>query len=1188
MLLKSLELQGFKTFPEKTVLTFDKGITAVVGPNGSGKSNISDAIRWVLGEQSIKTLRCSKMEDVIFNGTTGRKAKGFASVTLTIINDDKKLFVDADEISITRRFYRSGESEYLINQKEVRLKDIHELFMDTGLGRDGYSMISQGKIDSIVSSKSEDRREIFEEAAGISRYRYRKAEAQRKLEQAEENLLRLRDIESELKERVGPLKEQSIKAKNYLELSNKKKSIEIGTWLFTLCKSGDILKGYDEKIEISKNQHEDIEKGLEEFSNKLENISKSIFSHTANIDEKRREITKCETTVVEKNGQISVLKNDILHNNENINRLKNEVSVLEKSFVNIDDDLNEKNHEMEQLKNSYVEKEAELEKNKQELAKLINSITVSTNESDELSVKLSQLSKEASEKQVKTMTSKSTISELKSKEKEISNDIDSYIKNIKEADKELYQYEKNVNHLKELYQDSILKLKKEENILKEQIDKCDQLKYVADKCTLDAETQIRKVRLLEELERNLEGFIHSVKFIMKEVQKGSLSGIHGPVSRLIKVPAKYSLAIETALGSAMQNIVVGNEDDAKKAIFALKSKNIGRATFLPITTVKGYEISEPNLTKCKGFIGISSNLCNCDTQYSNILKFLLGRIIIADNIDNAIAIAKKFSYKFRIVTLDGQVINAGGSLTGGALNKNAGLLNRSAQIDELKKEAEILSDKAKKARLSFNEVQQQVNKIEEEIKVLKEAAEQAKNSYEAENQEYQKRVIKLTSIKSNYDKLCLEKKEILNKIENITLMANTSGNELNTIEVQIQEVEKSLNKIGIDITELSEKREIMNSKIHESHIKVFSVKKDMEKIESEINIILEKKNNADSKRLEFFNTLNDLNLKNDSINSEISQIEKEIVLLKERAVESDKIILTLNAEKMNLEQSITNLRNSERDKLNEKEKVALEIARLEDKRLNIQKEYDVIIAKLWDDYELTRREAIEAFEAIENTPQVNKELNELRLKIKNLGMVNLAAIEEYKEISERYEFMKTQIEDIEKSKRELYKLINELTSQMKSLFIERFNKINENFNIIFKELFLGGKAELALTDANDILSSGIEIFVQPPGKIVTHLEALSGGERALIAIAIYFAIMKVSPAPFCVLDEIEAALDEVNVDRFAAYLRKMNKNTQFIVISHRRGTMEEADILYGVTMQDEGISKLLELRASEIEKSFVS
>ena len=1188
MLLKSLELQGFKTFPEKTVLTFDKGITTVVGPNGSGKSNISDAIRWVLGEQSIKTLRCSKMEDVIFNGTTERKAKGFASVTLTIINDDKKLFADADEISITRRYYRSGESEYLINQKEVRLKDIHELFMDTGLGRDGYSMISQGKIDSIVSSRSEDRREIFEEAAGISRYRYRKAEAQRKLEQAEENLLRLRDIESELEERVGPLKEQSIKAKNYLELSNQKKSIEIGTWLFTLCKSGDILKEYDEKIEISKNQHENIEKSLDEFNNRLDSISKNILSHTVNIDEKRREITNCEATVIEKKGQISVLKNDILHNNENMNRLKNELSFLEQSFINIDNDLNIKNDDIKLLKIRYIEKEKELEKNKQELTKLINSITASTNASDELSVKLSQLSRLASEKQVKTMTSKSTISDLKLKEKELDKNIDLYIENIEEEEKDLYKYEKNVNYFKNLYQDSVSKFKKEENTLKEQNDKCVILKCTADKCTLDAESQIRKVRLLEELERNLEGFIHSVKFIMKEVQKGLLSGIHGPVSRLIKVPSKYSLAVETALGSAMQNIVVGNEEDAKRAILALKSKNIGRATFLPITTVKGYEISEPDLIKCKGFIGVSSTLCSCEAQYNNILKFLLGRIVIVDNIDNAIVIAKKFSYKFRIVTLDGQVINSGGSLTGGALNKNAGLLNRTAQIDDLRKDAEILSDKARKARSSFNDVQQQVNKIKENVELLKEQAEQSKSSYEKENQEYQKKIIEINSIKSNYNKLCLEKKETLNKIENITLMADTSGNELNTIEVQIQEVEKALNKIGVDITELSEKREIMNSKIHESHLNLFSVKKDMEKVESETNSILEKKNNADNKRAEFFNTLNDLNLKNSSISNEISQIEQEIVSLKEHTNELDKTILNLQAEKMNLEQSITNLRGSERDKLNEKEKVALEIARLEDKRSNIQKEYDVIIAKLWDDYELTRREALESFDVIESTPQIHKQLNELRLKIKNLGIVNVAAIEEYKEVSERYEFMKTQIEDVEKSKKELYKLINELTTQMKSLFIERFNKINENFNNIFKELFGGGKGELALTDTNDILSSGIEIFVQPPGKIVTHLEALSGGERALIAIAIYFAIMKVSPAPFCVLDEIEAALDEVNVDRFAAYLRKMNKNTQFIVISHRRGTMEEADILYGVTMQNEGVSKLLELRASEIEKSYVS
>lgn len=1188
MLLKSLELQGFKTFPEKTVLLFDEGITAIVGPNGSGKSNISDAIRWILGEQSIRTLRCSKMEDVIFNGTTERKAKGFASASLTIINDDRRLPINSDEIIITRRYYRSGESEYLINKNEVRLKDIHELFMDTGLGRDGYSMIVQGKIDSIVDSKSEDRREIFEEAAGISKYRYRKVEAQRKLEQAEDNLLRLRDIINELEARVGPLKEQSQKAKIYLDLSNKKKSIEIGTWLFTLCKSGDTLKDLDDKIEVSTNQHEEVEKDLENFTSSLDKLSKNILSHTVNVDETRREISNCEENAIKKSGDISVLQNDILHNNDNIEKLNNEISSLTESFKSIDNDLKEKKENIETLKVAYEEKNNNLEKHRKEFNNLVNHISSSSNKSTSLSDKLSELSKLASEQQVKNITSKSTIFELNSRQNELNKNIDSYKLKIDEINEDLNPRKNKLELLKKDLQKSHLNLKENESYVNEHKEKCEKLKHSADKLTLDADSQIRKVRLLQELERNLDGFTHSVKFIMKEAQKGSLSGIHGPISRLIKVPDKYSVAVETALGSAMQNIVVNNEEDAKKAIILLKNKNIGRATFLPIPNIKGTEIKKSEIGTNKGFIGVANQLCSYDPKYKDILSFLLGRVVIVDNIDNAVIIAKKVAYKFRIVTLDGQVINTGGSLTGGSLSKNAGILNRAAQIEILKKEANELEFKAKNARMSYNDELKELNENINNLSDLKADFENAKNVYTDLNNEYQQKLLEMNSLKSVCERLEREKNELSGKINDMTLAVDDSSNEFLNISTQIKATEKALSQIGVDLNELSKERESMNTKIHEAHLEVFAIKKDIDVAESEVSSILEKKKSIENKRLMLSDEVKSLSSKNNLIMNQINKIEEEIKSLKDLSKELDKKISVLNTEKMGFEKSITELRNSERDKLAEREKIALEIARLKDKRFNIQKEYDIIIAKLWDDYELTRREAMASFKAIENTPQINKELNELRLKIKNLGMVNVSAVEEYKQVSERYEFMKNQIEDVEKSKKELYKLITDLTSQMKSLFIDRFNKINENFNIIFKELFGGGNAELSLTDRSDILSSGIDIFVQPPGKIVTHLEALSGGERALIAIALYFAIMKVSPAPFCVLDEIEAALDEINVDKFAAYLRRMNKNTQFIIITHRRGTMEEADLLYGVTMQDEGISKLLELRTSEVEKDFVS
>lgn len=1188
MLLKSLELQGFKTFPEKTVLNFNRGITAVVGPNGSGKSNISDAIRWVLGEQAVKTIRCSKMEDVIFNGTTERKAKGFASVTLTILNDDKKLPVDDDEVAITRRFYRSGESEYLINKNEVRLKDIHELFMDTGLGRDGYSMISQGKIDSIVASKNEERREIFEEAAGISKYRYRKAQAQRRLEQTEENLLRLYDIFKELEERIGPLKEQADKAKTYVDLSNKKKAVEIGTWLFTLSKSNEILQDYDSKIAISQSQYDEIEKNLENFNVKLDELSKEILNRTVSVDEIRRKISECDESVITKKGQISVLQNDILHNKENAQRLSKEISDLEKNFSTMEISITEKSEKINSLKELLAQNKSELEKNEEILKNLAEKVNASTSKSEGLSDELSRLKNLASEFQIKLITSNSNVENLSQRQAVLEQNINLYEQKINALNEKLLIENNSLNELKIQSKNSNLELKNAEINIKNSEKECEKLKQIADKLTLDADAQFRKIRMLEELERNLDGFAYSVKFLMKEVEKNTLSGIHGPVSRLINVPSKFSVAIETALGAAIQNMVVDTEDSAKKAIFLLKNKDVGRATFLPISNIKGYELQEETLNFCQGFIGIASNLCDCDKVYRNILNFLLGKIVVVDNLDNAVVIAKKFSYKFKIVTLDGQVINFGGALTGGSTGKNAGLLNRAEQINFLKKEYGKLSSDAKISKSSYFERQNNLAEFKKNFEALRQNAQQINLNLNDTEQKYRQKIMERNSLNSMYEDFYREKSEISEKIKALVEIASNSEKEFNAVRQKIKITEELLLSAGENRTEIAAQREEVSSKINDLQLKIVAVNGEIEKLTFEVNSILENKKSAETQRAKLLSEIDNLNLKNSNIELQITNMADEIEGLQTLSENLNRDITVLNTEKIDFEKNITELRNSERSTLNDKEKIALEIARFEDKKMNVQKEYDAIIARLWDEYELTRREAVASFKVIENTSQVVKELNELRLKIKNLGVVNVAAIEEFQQVSERHQFMKSQITDVEKSKKELYRLINDLTKQMRTLFSEKFAQINDNFGAVFKELFGGGKAHLALTDSSDVLNSGIEIYVQPPGKIVTHLEALSGGERALIAIALYFAIMKVSPAPFCVLDEIEAALDDVNVDRFAAYLRKMNKNTQFIVISHRRGTMEEADVLYGVTMQNEGVSKLLELRATEIEKNFLS
>ena len=882
------------------------------------------------------------------------------------------------------------------------------------------------------------------------------------------------------------------------------------------------------------------------------------------------------------------MQNDILHNKENVQRLSKEISDLEKNFSTMEISITEKSEKINSLKELLTQNNSELEKNEEILNNLTEKVNASTSKSEGLSDELSRLKNLASEFQIKLITSNSNIENLSQRQAVLEQNINLYEQKINAINEKLLIENNSLNELKIQSENSNLELKNAEINIKNSEKECEKLKQIADKLTLDADAQLRKIRMLEELERNLDGFAYSVKFLMKEVEKNTLSGIHGPVSRLINVPSKYSVAIETALGAAIQNVIVDTEDAAKKAIFLLKNKGVGRATFLPISNIKGYELQEETLNFCQGFIGIASNLCDCDKVYRNILNFLLGKIAVVDNLDNAVVIAKKFSYKFKIVTLDGQVINFGGALTGGSTGKNAGLLNRAEQINFLKKEYDKLSLGAKISKSSYFEMQNNLVEFKKNFETLRQNAQQIKSNLNDTEQKYRQKIMERNSLNSMYEDFYREKSEISKKIKALVEIANNSEKEFNAVRQKIKITEELLLSAGENRTEIAAQREEVSSKINDLQLKIVAVNGEIEKSTFEVNSILENKKSAETQRAKLLSEIDNLNLKNSNIELQITSMADEIEGLQTLSENLNRDITVLNTEKIDFEKNITELRNSEHATLNDKEKIALEIARFEDKKMNVQKEYDAIIARLWDEYELTRREAVANFKVIENTSQIVKELNELRLKIKNLGVVNVAAIEEFQQVSERHQFMKSQINDVEKSKKELYRLINDLTKQMRTLFSEKFAQINDNFGAVFKELFGGGKAHLALTDSSDVLNSGIEIYVQPPGKIVTHLEALSGGERALIAIALYFAIMKVSPAPFCVLDEIEAALDDVNVDRFAAYLRKMNKNTQFIVISHRRGTMEEADVLYGVTMQNEGVSKLLELRATEIEKNFLS
>ena len=1182
MRLKSLEVHGFKTFPDKTKLSFESGITSVVGPNGSGKSNISDAIRWVLGEQSPKSLRCSRIEDVVFNGIDKRKKTGYAEVTLNIDNSDRVLDFNGDEIAVTRRYYRSGESEYLINKAAVRLRDINELFMDTGLGRDGYSMIGQGKIDSIVSSKSEDRREIFEEAAGISKYRYRKIEAERRLKSTEDNLLRLRDIVTELEERVGPLKKQSEKAQQFLTYSEEKRGLEIALWLLTLDKSQDSIKIQDEKISIARAQYEEAEQALEEIQEETESIYTKNGELAAKADAIRAQISAIDSEIAEKSALISVAENDILHHTENIARVRSEIEQAEKNVGEFEKSIAEKQEKINVLDSEIITKQ----KKYAEVSERLNLINLDSSKSgdalQELTAELSMLTSQSADARVIDMTSDSSINELTQRIdalKEMRDEKTAQLDELEDMQRryasDIAQGEQDAASLSNAIDGLTIKLETKNSRRTE-------LKAETDKLTLDVREHRRKITFLDNMERNLEGFSKSVKQVVNASKSGKLAGIYGPVSRVITVPKQYATAIEIALGGAMQNIVVGSDEDAKKAIRYLKSTDGGRATFLPLNTIKPRELRESGLEDCCGFVGVASQLCDCDDKFRNIRDNLLGKIVIAEDLNSAASLAKRYSYRFKVVTLDGQVVNAGGSLTGGSLARSTGVLSRASEIAQLRKQTEKLTAALRQAEALLEQTDREYAAIETEL--LERRSDLASCRQELVRLDAEQRACEneRQTTKDTVESAASEIRECLHRIEGFKSSREQARARLTELNIKIAEAEKNVNTVTGSRAELTKQREELTAELQNIRLEIVTAQKDIDALNAEIVYAQNSGTDIDARKAE-------LNAQIDGFQKAIAEKRAEIAE-NNRLIENKKNtqnahsrqIEALSEQRSLLEKRSVEIRAAERTKTSERENSGRELARLEERKINLQKEYDTIIAKLWEEYELTRREAEKIAITIEEPAKAQKRLNSLKQSIKALGTVNVSSIEEYKEVSERYEFLSVQVKDVEKSKSEIERLITSLTKQMKEVFVESFEQINRNFTYTFKELFGGGTASLSLADPENILTRGIDIVVHPPGKIVVHLDALSGGEKALVAIALYFAIMKVRPAPFCVMDEIEAALDDVNVNRFASYLRRLTDKTQFILITHRRGTMEEADVLYGVTMQDEGISKLLELRSTEV------
>ncbi|MBQ6830741.1 MAG: chromosome segregation protein SMC [Clostridia bacterium] len=1183
MILKSLEIQGFKSFPDKTVLSFGSGITAVVGPNGSGKSNISDAIRWVLGEQSSKSLRGSKMEDVIFSGTSRRKGVGFAEVSLIIDNTNRLLDFDSDTVKVTRRYYRSGESEYLLNNATVRLRDVQLLFMDTGLGRDGYSIIGQGRITDIVSSKSEERREIFEEAAGIAKYRYRKNEAERRLKSAEENLLRLRDILQELEERIGPLKTQSEKAKKFLELAGEKKELEIGVWLKTLDNSRVTLRELDGKLELSRTQYDAAGTAIEAIEEEIETLAQTGRELAVEMDRLRIEKGTLEEEAVRCDGNASLFRNDIAHHLEDIARIRGEMEQSDLGNLRLDE-------EVEARRAVITAKQTEIAGAEQQRLSLSDEWEKLLRSSDEFSGKIEELSRRVAECvaalsdiRVKTVTAESSLSEITMRLSQVNAALSLRLQQSEGTREEKAACEEDYERLSEYVVELQNALKGYELRYNSRSLKLDTAKEEADRLRLDVEEKERRIRMLEEMERSMEGFAQSVKAVMKQAERGELRGIRGPVSRLIQAEGTYALAVETALGAAAQNIVCDREEDAKRGIAFLKNTKGGRATFLPIRSIRGNLLNEKGLENEDGFVGIAASLVQYDEEYRQIAYSLLGRIAVAEDLDYAVAIARKYDYRFRVVTLDGQVVNAGGSLTGGSHVKGAGLLSRRSEIERLTAEKETLTAKAEAAQEQFKAIREEVSAVQAELSGTQgELATAQEDKIRVEGELHRLDEV-LSTNEEAIAALKAEAADLENRAAECRHVMETSSSETTAMNEKRQAAEDELTALDGGRQKLSEEREALAEKIADLKLAVMALQKEIEAEEAAITEIqLRKADQATAKTL-LAQRVDELLAKNEELEAQALLLTEQAAQLREKAQATVTAVDTLAEQRMQGEARQTQLRQQSREKGDEREQCGRDVVRLEEKYAAAQKETDDILRRLYEEYELTRHQAEEIAKPIEDMGEATRRLTELKNKIRALGSVNVDAIEEYKEVSERYEFMSVQVNDVEVSREELLKLIGDLTVQMREMFIERFHQINTHFGTVFGELFDGGKAELVLTDPDDILHSGIEMKVQPPGKVILNMDSLSGGEKSLVATALLFAILKVTPSPFCVLDEIEAALDDVNVDRYAQYLRRMCDRSQFIVITHRRGTMEEADVLYGVTMQEEGVSKLLELRASEVE-----
>lgn len=1176
MFFKSLEIHGFKSFADKTVLNFDAQTTAVVGSNGNGKSNISDALRWVMGEQGAKTLRGEKMEDVIFHGTTDRKPMGFAKVALCIDNTDRALAVDADEVTISRKLYRSGESEYLINGAKSRLKDIQEMLLGTGLGRDGYSIIGQGRVAEIVNARGTQRREIFEEAAGISLFLHKKAEAEKELESAEENILRQKDIIRLDEERLPVLKRQSEKAVLAAELLDQKKELEISVGAAHYEERRSAIKKLDDDLLLNRAECEHYDKDAEKLQTSIDESTEQKQRIQAELERYRRSREAVNTEIAEKRSSIHVLENDLMHNENRRRELAEQIANAEESSRSFDEGIKEFQQKIEDKQQELTA----MEQRRAELQAKLTEIAEQNAESDkaysELDQKLAQAYRERSEADVKSAQAEHSMQEAEEQKQTFISDAENAESKLQEYTNSRENAQKQLADIAEQRSVKQNKLAGYQRLGEGKMRRMNDAKAEADRVSDELDTKQKRYKLLEDVEKSMEGYTHSVKELMRASQQGRMGGIHGIVADVVSMDDRYVAAIETALGAAMQNIIVDNEETAKRCIRFLKETNAGRATMLPMTAMKGRYLNEPRLQSEQGFEGIASDLVDCDEDYQNIIRYLLGLTAIVDDIDTAAFLSKKYGAKFRIVTLDGQVVNAGGSFTGGSRSSGAGIISRKQEKDALYTEVISLRKSLAEKTEAFRQYQAEAAKFSVEIEGMEDelkALDTQEISARAEASKYDM-LIEQLSRQGESARLALERFD--QQIAQYRKQLEESRSVVSQCDSRIAELEEQQKQSGSERETAAAHLKELSDSLSQLNLDRVSAEKDIDAFRVEIRTREENRRALFQSSDSYKETVAALDADDDRIRLDIERVKKEIEQHSGELSDKEADISKSVAEIERLELAIGQMHRDINEAVSNKEHFSKEIARLEERRTNEVREQERIVSMLLDSYELTVSMAMEQANPVENLLMAENDLEALRKKISSLGNINMESIEEYRTVAERFEFQTAQLADIEKSKKELERLISDLTEDIKTRFLNSFEEINKSFKEIFVSIFGdGAHGELKLTDPEDVLNSGIEILAAPPGKVIKNLISLSGGEQTMVAITIYFAILKHRPTPFCMLDEVDAALDDVNVDKYITYLNQFSSQTQLMVITHRRGTIEGCKVLYGVFMQEKGVSRLL-------------